>query len=437
MSKEPIRPSTLVGIKRYAKTVKASLGLKHTPALDAAAVAGGFQNFRHARRQLGGGAWTTPSHMTYITTYWRDRETGESGQETLSVRLATPLDELVKPAHLRSARHFRGFRFAAADHLTRNLNTASQSDARRLVCAAARTLAFMEATGLRLSAGHSRAYPRGNVANAVPGKDHYSEWYDPATKVYVFVDEPYSGDEQGIPEDRLAWARKHGWEIVRTSWAGMYYPEGDCALYLAADNQKGFSLAASLAALDSLPPPIVEANWNGESGPVVPPFFSPAAKAKAEAPRPTPQTHGKRSPPATVPYRMVLQRTERRRPAKRMPIEAHAEVGERLKSVIAQCRARRGVYNRLNRVRCDLDDWVQCEHSRAALSDEKFFDLYYHEDSGAYADRTTGQALTNPHIVDLEHAKQLLTQHYPDCAPLRAMLKNIDAAIQSLGNRAG
>lgn len=54
MSKKPIRPSTLVGIKRYAKTLKASLGLKHAAALDAAAVAGGFQNFMHARRQLDG-----------------------------------------------------------------------------------------------------------------------------------------------------------------------------------------------------------------------------------------------------------------------------------------------------------------------------------------------------------------------------------------------
>src|SRR3990167_7267131 len=103
MSKKPIRPSTLVGIKRYAKTLKPSLDLKHVAALDAAAGASGFQNFMHARRHLGGDPRTTPSHMAYITTYWRVRETGESGQETLSVRLATPLDELVKPAHLRSA----------------------------------------------------------------------------------------------------------------------------------------------------------------------------------------------------------------------------------------------------------------------------------------------------------------------------------------------
>lgn len=43
MSKKPVRPSTLDGIKRYAKTLKTRLGMKHAAALDAAAVAGGFQ----------------------------------------------------------------------------------------------------------------------------------------------------------------------------------------------------------------------------------------------------------------------------------------------------------------------------------------------------------------------------------------------------------
>lgn len=436
MSKKLIRPSTLDGIKRYAKTLKSSLSVTHAAALDAAAVAAGFQNFMHARRQLGEKSRTTPSHMAYVTTYWRARETGQSGQETLPVPLATPLDELVNPAHLRSARHFRGFRFGAVDHLTRNLNAASRSEARRLVCAAARTLAFMEATGLRPSAGHSRAYPRGSVQNAVPGKDHYSEWYDPKTRTYVFVDEPYTGGDQGIPQDRLTWANNHGWEIVRTSWAGMYYPEGDCALYLAADKRTAHRLEAMLAALDSLAPPFVEASWNGESAPVVPPFFSPAARAKAQAPRPIQPPQGTRGPLATVPYRMALQRTERRRPAKRMPIEAHVEVGERLKSVIAECRDRRGVCNRLKRVRCDLDDWVQCEYNRTELSDDKFFGLYYRDDSGASGNRGGGQAQADTHIVDLQRAKSLLVQHYPDCAPLRAMIKNIDAAIQALPVRA-
>lgn len=432
MSTGPIRPSTLDGIKRYAKTLKADQGLQHAEALDAAAVAGGFNNYTHARRQLGDGAKPPPGFLAYITVSWRVRETKEKGQETLAVSLATPLDQLVKPPYLKSARHFGAFRFGAPDHLTHDLLASSQSDARRRVCAAARTLAFMEATGLRPSAGRSRAYPRGSISNAVPGKDHYSEWFDPAAKAYVFVDEPYSRAAEHVSQERLAWARKHGWEMVRTRWAGMYNPDGGCELYLAADKAKGYSLAPILAILDALPPPMIEANWNGESTPAFPPFISPASLTRAAAPKADPKPRTKRSANATTGYRTLLSRSERRRPSKRMPIEAHAEVGRLLKSVIAKSYARQGVYNRLNAVRSDLDDWVQCEYNREELPSEVFFDLYYHEDQDAVGTRLSGPALKDRHIANLERAKQVLAQHYPDCEPRRALFKSTDAAIKSL-----
>jgi hypothetical protein len=431
MSNGPIRPSTLDGIKRYAKILKASQGLKHADALNAAAVAGDFQNYAHARRHFNDGTRTESGHLAYITVNWRVRETKESGQETLPIRMAIPLDQLVKPAHLKSAPGLAGFRFSAADHLSHEYWADSQSQARRWACAAARTLAFMEATGLRPSAGHSRAYPRGDFQNAVPRMDHSSTWYHPVTRAYVLVDEPYHGHMKDIPEDRLAWARKHGWEIVKPSWRGMYYPDGGCVLYLATDKAKGHSLASIVAALDALSPPIVEAKWNGISAPPSPPFVSPAARPKADAPQPA-SASGKRNPPATVGYHPPLGGRERRRPAKRMPIEAHAEVGRLLKSVIAKTYGRQGVYNRLNIVRSDLDDWVQREYNRAELSDERFFGLYYHEGSKAEADGLTHQALRDRHVANLEQAKRILAQHYPDCAPLRGILKSIDAATRSL-----
>lgn len=52
MSADPIQPSTLAGIKRLAKTIKRERGISHAEALDAAAKAGGFQNFRNARNVL-------------------------------------------------------------------------------------------------------------------------------------------------------------------------------------------------------------------------------------------------------------------------------------------------------------------------------------------------------------------------------------------------
>lgn len=52
MSKNPITPSTLDGIKRLATRIKRENGVAHAKALDSAAVAAGFQNFTDARRQL-------------------------------------------------------------------------------------------------------------------------------------------------------------------------------------------------------------------------------------------------------------------------------------------------------------------------------------------------------------------------------------------------
>ncbi len=84
----PIRPSTLDGIKRYAKTLRANHGLTHAKALDAAAVAAGYQNYAHARRQLGAAPVSSPEQLAFISVMWRERETKANGQEILTVRLS-------------------------------------------------------------------------------------------------------------------------------------------------------------------------------------------------------------------------------------------------------------------------------------------------------------------------------------------------------------
>ncbi|CAN5512144.1 hypothetical protein BH10PSE6_BH10PSE6_09090 [soil metagenome] len=432
MSNGPICPSTLVGIKRYAKTIKSAHGLTHARALDAAAVAGGYQNFTQARRQLRDPAGPAPpAHLAYISVMWRERETKGSGQEILSVSLRSPLNDLVKPHHLKAARHFGAFKFAAPDHLAHDIVVSSQSDARRRACAAARTLAFMQATSLRPSKGHSRAYPGGDSRKAVPGHDHASVWFDLATKAYVYADEPYGPAVKRRIAERQAWADEHDWVIVRSKWAGMYNPEGGCELYLATDKVKGFDLAAAAEALNALPIPFVERDWDGRSEPMFPPFFSPAANIAVAARGLAPKPPAKRGQNATVGYRMVLMHNERRRPAVRMPVEGHKEVGRLLKLAIRDLSDRKRIYKPLNSVRSDLDDWVQCEYSRTELSDAVFFDLYYHEHA-LPEDTLTGGARTECHIANLTEAKRILASHYPDCAPLRSMLQTIDNAATAL-----
>ncbi len=46
--------TTIDGLKRRAKRLKKEQGIRHAQALDAVAVAGGYQNYAHALRMLGG-----------------------------------------------------------------------------------------------------------------------------------------------------------------------------------------------------------------------------------------------------------------------------------------------------------------------------------------------------------------------------------------------
>ncbi|BAB54711.1 mlr9344 (plasmid) [Mesorhizobium japonicum MAFF 303099] len=99
----------------------------------------------------------------------------------------------------------------------------------------------------------------------------------------------------------------------------------------------------------------------------------------------------------------------------------------RASSVLTDMRARAGVYKRVDAVRSELDDWVQCEHDRQAMSDAVFFDLYYGENSAGGTSKAGEQ-----HIEDLRLAQSMLMQHYPDCAPLRDLIGKIDLAVRSL-----
>jgi len=109
----------------------------------------GFQNFRHARRNLENTGAAPNRHCTYLSAYWQDRDSKATGRETLSLFLTRPLESLVAPRHLKSHRGFSGFYFEGPDHLARRNLLRSQRDARHEVCEAARSLQFMDATGLK------------------------------------------------------------------------------------------------------------------------------------------------------------------------------------------------------------------------------------------------------------------------------------------------
>lgn len=434
MSSEAIRPSTLDGIKRLAKSLKVERGIKYLRALDDAAQLAGFQNFRHASNVLRTATKpdsSPPGHRLYLTAYLKDRKAGASCRETLTIRLSAPWSDLITPLQLQNNRALVDLRVEGPDHLAGGHLHGTQSEARRAVCAAARTLHFMDATKLRPSKSHSRAFPGGQWSNAVPGRDHYSVWYDRETKRYLFVDEPYETAIERLAQEREAWAKQNGFAIVKPEWAGMYAPDIGSRLYLIADEVKGVPLRPIAAALNKLAPPIVEDAWDGESAPMLPFFVSPGAIAKATTAKDKPKAPCKLSGQRnSVGYVQTFVGPQRR-PKGRMPIDVHAEVGRLLNSVLLDTYYRKGVYNRIDAVRCELDEWTQREYNHAELPNELFFELYYHK-SGATFSRSLTEAERERHIESLAHAKKLLGEHYPDCPPLRSLLKKVDSAVRSL-----
>ncbi|MDO7931077.1 hypothetical protein Q6A26_19030 [Xanthomonas euvesicatoria pv. eucalypti] len=267
--------SVLSHIKRQAKSIKKRQGITHIQALDVAAIESGFQNFRHAQNQAGP---PVNAHAFPVTLFgpWRDKD-GLRGLETLTISLPKPWQEAIPRNRLAHSRYTHYFDVGSEPNMLASKRIHdSQDRARVVVCGAARTLLFAAATGLRESSGHSRAYPRerghwwGNSNpernhRHIPGQDHISVWFDPATKRYLIVDEPYGERADREQENRDRWCAYHGYSMVRPSWPGMYAPDIGSRFYLFSSDEKGIPLGPIVAALNALPPPVIATEWSGES----------------------------------------------------------------------------------------------------------------------------------------------------------------------------
>ena len=87
------------------------------------------------------------------------------------------------------------------------------------------------------------------------------------------------------------------------------------------------------------------------------------------------------------------------------------------------------VKDRLETLRCTLEDWLGKEIEREELSDGDFFDVYYHEI--AEDDPFVAVAATSDGVVDLLwQLRGKLTETYPDCAPLRRLIRRIDTSVK-------
>lgn len=429
-----IRPYTMMGIKSLANELKRDRGIKHTAALEFAAQQAGFESYRHAQNVLEKTPVLKSRVKVYLTAYWKDRKSGESGRETLEHELSVPWRSLVTDAQLKAHRALVRFRGLADDHLEQSLMDSSASEARRHVCAASRSLDFMDATRLRPSSGSSRAYPESDSRNAPPGSDHASIWFDPSNKRYVIVDEPYERSVERDIAKRAAWVERFGWQQAKPSWRGMYYPDGGSRLYLFSSVEKGVALEPLVRALNELPEPATESRWTGVSAPFSI-WMSPGAGARrdVEKVKPRAETAPKRPrAPAgsTVEYHQTFVRGALRRPNGKMPLETHEHLGQLIKGVLASARPRRGIYNRLNEVRSDLEEWMGREHRDANIANDRYLAVYY-GDGALSLEGLRGEDPKSVIAARLAEVQEALVKHYPDTAPLRAMISKIEAAKKS------
>lgn len=426
MSTTAVSPKTILGIKRLATSIKRELQIPHTKALDVAAKRAGYTNFRNAQNRIGasGRSPLTPgcnsdTYPIWITAYWRDREY-RTGRETLRISARQQWIQVLKRSEIASSRGLQKFRADAADHLETIRDLADQGSARRAVCEAARTLQFMEVTGLRPLTGHVNRLTK--WADRLPRRDHATAWRDPDTQTVVVVDEPYSAAPDQMLTDRSSWAQTACAAIGFTSWPGMYYP-GAAAMFLAIGGGRVDILQRLSSVLDSAADPVDADNWTGESASYTPAFLSPARVAIGR---------NKRARAKPI-YRGLVRRNAVAyghssmggawRPNSRMRLDGHREVGNLLKELLGEGRFRSRACSRLEHVRSELDEWVQCEYpSERDLPSDHFSNLYYHafERSG-YQPRDA-----------ISRIAELLSANYPDCVPRRDLLRCLTAARKDL-----
>lgn len=272
--------AVLSHIKRQGKAIKKSTGSQHAHALDLAARESGFQNFRHAQNQLleQAAATKTPAFPLTLIAHWGDRKEGKYGHESLTIELPKPWQSILRPDQLLNARYLTYFRPGNGDAmLTTARSHESQFRARTIICGAARELVFAEATGLKPSSGHQRAYPsrpssrygmgsgEQNNNSHIPGQDHVSAWFDPVTRRYLLASEPYEGRVATKLEAQQRWCEKFNYTMMKPEWPGTYAPQLGSRMNLFTSATKGVPLDSVVAALNALPAPVVLEPWTGES----------------------------------------------------------------------------------------------------------------------------------------------------------------------------
>lgn len=417
-------PSSIGGIKSLARKIKKATGASHTAALDKAAQAAHFQNYAHARRTLAHAGAAKQSaggppklHPLFLTFYWKVRETGERGRETLQIRLSVAWTSLITAQQMSNNRALQDMQPMAIDHLEGIYLCSGQSEARESACAAARVFQFMAVTRLRPSGSFSRAYPSGKPRNCIPYSDHPSVWFEPGTRRYLFVDEPY---EKAIGEreerERARWAVSQLQVIAKPSWKGLYGPQprSETQIYFVSHAFNGVAVQPLVAAVDALPLCTAD-DWTGESAAATPRFNSPLAGQPIPKPEATLRTRMQHDAPAAP------------------SIAFHREAGLLLNMLIALCNRRSGIKTHLESVRNVLRELLIASSAEEDVHDAELLAIYEVMNSAA-------PPIVRPDLKqrialqeDMRNLSGLLLKEFAFTACGGALARHLGAAERSLG----
>jgi hypothetical protein len=425
MLNENTRPSTIGGIKRLAKQIKKSSGIPHHEALDSAARTASFENFAHARNQLGRLRAQGPTQQLFFTSYWYDRNERRIGHEVVEIEISKPLLQMLSKNEIKGVKGLGKFRLAVSDHLVDDFVARSQETSRDRICQAVRALRFIEATGLKPNRNVAQSYPDGSYQNKPPQADHSTHWYDPATGQTILIDEPYLAAT--VDSERAEWAKRHNWHLQASTWPGMHYP-GMTHLFVATDASSEFDFQSLMNNIDSIPNPLTIENWSGESLNGHDAFYSPLCLTENDKKRAVAEgTKYRTASKKTLPMRTWGAPFNERRPNAVMPVKSH-QLAAKLLNALQQSSAKPNAVNtRLSSIKNDLNDWFFSEHKKS-VTDK--FELFYYES----IDRTEPLALRASSVKGvmslLHELKSMLLDAYVDCEPLRKMVSKIDTSIK-------
>lgn len=411
-------PSTLPGISRLAKAIRRDRGIKYTQALEVAARISGFENFKHAQRQL---SHAQPAlQPLHLTVYWRDhRAERTSGRCTAVVQLPEQTLDVLASLKVRGRTMLGGFELESPDHLRRRLDASSLSAAKDLIDSAVRELQFCAATGLR-RVRKAADFDRLDFLHSMPERDHLSFWMDGAASRWVALDEPYCDPQRMARSERAKWLAEQELAMTVPAWTGLHAP-GHCTTYLIARDQE--LLQQVTAIVDQLPAELA-LDWDTHSGFYFTDFLSPQRVASGKPYRARPQpSYGERA--GAKAYGGRPGEASSWRPAQVMSLQQHQALGNTLRG-LAWSTLSNSIRTKLTAMLSLLDDWSSLEHRE--VEDQVLVNLYYARERLHYA--TPAEQLQG-----IRDARELIVQGYNDCRPRRDLLKVLEQTERDIQTR--